>query len=209
MGTMIKFLDRYLVRGVCGVVSVLGLVAAVSGFRTGQKVRDCLGVAVCAIVAGIYAFLPRRERVDGAPYVSPYVVRFDENGVEVFFKGKPHESVLWKSLVFVGITIVDEFLPQPYWMLAGTKGKGGCVYPSDAAGAQKMLRELQTRLVDFDDVAVVRAMGMMSGGVVVWEKPEWKSQYRSEFRVLTFTCWNCGCTVRPDIQLDRAVLLCD
>lgn len=173
---MIKFIDRYLVRGVCGVGSVLGLVAALSGFRAGQKVRDCLGVALCAMVAGLYAFLPRKERVKGAPCVSPYVVRFDENGVEVFFKGKPHESVLWENLVFVGITIVDEFLPQPYWMLAGLKGKGGCVYPNDAAGAKEMLRELQIRLVDFDNGAVVRAMGMMSGGVVVWEKPEWSHQ---------------------------------
>lgn len=172
---MLSYLDRYLIRGACGVVALLSLVAAVAGIRAGQKSSDVLGLGVCAVVAGSYAFLPRKERARRDPYVSPYVVRFDEKKVEVFFKNKPHESLLWDNLIFVGITIVDEFLPQPYWMLAGSKGKGGCVYPNDASGAKEMLRELQSRLADFDNVAVVRAMGMMSGGVVVWEKPEWKS----------------------------------
>ena len=108
-------------------------------------------------------------------YVSPYVVSFDNQGVVVNIGNKKRESVLWADLMVVAITIEDEYLPFPYWILFGSLGKGGCLYPNDAVGAREMLHELQTRLPGFDNGAVIKAMGMMSGGVHVWKHPDWKS----------------------------------
>lgn len=80
----------------------------------------------------------------------------------------------------VGITIEDCFLPVPFWMLARSRGKGGCVYPNDAVGAKEMLGELQRRVPDFDNRAVIQAIGMMAGGVVVWERPDWKAAHTTD-----------------------------
>ena len=108
-------------------------------------------------------------------YVSPYVVTFDDEGVTVDIGGKKREAVRWVDLVVVAITIEDEYLPFPYWILFGRHGKGGCLYPNDAVGAREMLHALQARLPGFDNGAVIKAMGMMSGGVYVWKHPDWKS----------------------------------
>jgi hypothetical protein len=107
-------------------------------------------------------------------YVSPYVVSFDDEGVAVDIGGKKREAVRWADLVVVAIRIEDEYLPFPYWILFGRPGKGGCLYPNDAVGARAMLHELQARLPGFDNGAVIKAMGMMSGGVHVWKHPDWE-----------------------------------
>jgi hypothetical protein len=79
------------------------------------------------------------------------------------------ESVRWEHLIFVGITIENAgFLDIPYWILGGRSG--GCVYPSDAVGNKQILREMQSRLPGFDNNAVIQAMGMISGGITVWER---------------------------------------
>jgi hypothetical protein len=175
---VLKFLDRYFTRILAGAAFVLGLAGAAVGLFTGVKRGECAGLAFYACIAGLVAFIPRpdpaKRRSSSKPYISPYVVRFDDEGIAVTFRNKPHEAVQWADLVMVAITIRDCFLPVPFWMLAGSGGKG-CIYPSDAVGAGEILRELQRRLPAFDNRAVVMAMGMMTGYVVVWEKPEWKA----------------------------------
>jgi hypothetical protein len=103
------------------------------------------------------------------------VVTFDDESVTVAFADKWRESVRWADLVKVVIVIEQEDFPIPYWLLFGRPGKGGCVYSSEATGARAMLPQLQERLPQFDNRAVALVMVMTSGGVTVWEHPEWKT----------------------------------
>lgn len=181
---MLKFLDRYSIRILSGLGAVMAIVGAVVGTLTGAKRGDCEALAMGAVFTGLIAFLPRKDlrirRRASAPYVSPYVVQFDDRGVSVTLRNKAREAVEWADLAMVGITIKDCFLPEPFWILAGTPGKGGCIYPNDAVGAKEMLHELQRRLPDLDNTKVIQAMGMMAGGVVVWERPNGKAARATE-----------------------------
>jgi hypothetical protein len=176
---MLKFLDRHAIRILSALGAVFALVGLVIGLRTGAKRGECEALAGGAVVTGLIAVLPRKNhsfrRRRSTPYVSPYVVQFDDEGVTVNLRNKRHEAVQWGDLVMVAITIRDCFLPGPFWILAGSPGKGGCVYPNDAVGAKSMLCELQRRLPDFDNRALIQAMGMMAGGVIVWERPDGKA----------------------------------
>ena len=178
---MLKFLDRYSIRIVSALGAVFALVSLVVGLRTGAKRGDCEALAGGAVITGLIAVLPPKNfsftRRPSTPYVSPYVVQFDDKGVTVTLRNKRREAVQWGDLVMVGITIRDCFLPEPFWVLAGSPGKGGCFYPNDALGAKEMLCELQRRLPEFNNGAVIQAMCMMAGGVVVWERPDWKAAH--------------------------------
>jgi hypothetical protein len=112
----------------------------------------------------------RAPRPAGRPYVSPYEVRFDDVSIIVSRQGAADECVTWADLATVGVRIDDEaFLPEPWWLLFAP-GLRGIKYPSSARGASEMLHELQRRLPDFDNAALIRAMGMLSGGMVLWER---------------------------------------
>lgn len=106
-------------------------------------------------------------------YVSPYVVSFDDETIATTFKGNAHESVRWDDLIQVGIRIEQEEIPVPYWILFGREK--GCMYPSDAIGNELILKALQQRLPEFDNQAVVQAMGLNSGGIMVWTRQELKN----------------------------------
>ena len=132
-----------------------------------------LGIGVLATVAvfsldrGKPARAPRPAR---APSVSPYEVRFDDVSIVVSREGTADARVAWADLVTVGVRIDDAFLPEPWWLLF-VPTLAGIQYPSSARGASEMLHELQRRLPGFDNAELIRAMGMMSGGVVLWERP--------------------------------------
>jgi hypothetical protein len=129
----------------------------------------CVLALVCFVVAGFVDTEPKsRNRL---PYVCPYQVEFDDLQIRVMYNGKPHEEVKWSELMVVGVRIDESFLPAPWWILFGS-GKRGCMYPSEASGAGEMLREMQARLANFDNAAVIEAMGLMAGGRVVWSKPD-------------------------------------
>jgi hypothetical protein len=180
---------NFLLRHIFAVQLVLGAVLGAAGAAAGLS--RAVTVSVLALAAGLAAIWMQRSplpppskqkllrasqhlRKPRAAYVSPYVVRFSDEGVVVTIGDKKSESVLWADLVMVAITIEDCFLPEPFWILFGRPGKGGCLYPNQAVGAGAMLGELQTRLPGFDNLAVAKAMGMMAGGVQVWKHPEWK-----------------------------------
>jgi hypothetical protein len=186
MMMVFQFLDRYLLRAMAGLACVLGLAGAIAGYFTGIRRNEYTMLAIVACIAGLVAFIPRsdsfhlipRRKLSREPYVSPYTVRFGDEAITVTLKNKKREtseSVRWADLAVVGITIVDSFLPEPYWTLAGMPGKGGCIYANSANGAKELLRALQERLPGFDNVALIQAMGMMSGGVRIWEREDWKA----------------------------------
>jgi hypothetical protein len=186
-----NFLLRHSIAIQIGLAALMAAGGAAAGFPRSATV---FAIAVVAGLIGIWELRspqpppsPRAIRraskllarnMNSRPsgsYVSPYVVTFDDEGVVVDVGRKKRESVLWAELMVVAITIEDGFLPLPYWILFGCPGRGGCMYPINAVGAREMLHELQTRLPDFDNRAVIKAMGMMSGGVHVWKHPDGKN----------------------------------
>jgi hypothetical protein len=164
----------FLLAGIIGGGVVAGVVGA--HFGVPKVVGEWIAGGVAGIVAIIVLAREDRTRLrDGTPrttvpYVSPYAVRFDDTEVVVTREGKADERVAWADLVIVGVRIDDAFLPQPWWLLFASGGKG-VWYPSEATGGREMLGELQRRLPGFDNAGVIRAMGMMKGGVVLWERP--------------------------------------
>ena len=107
--------------------------------------------------------VPRAKAAD-----SRYAVTCDDEGVAVTLDDKPVESVRWADVTAVLIRIDEQFLPQPWWIVRGSSG--GCMYPNDARGAERALEILPARLQGFDYAAVIKAMGLNSGGVVVWTR---------------------------------------
>ena len=98
---------------------------------------------------------------------SAYAVSCDDDGVTVARDGKTVESVRWPDVTAVLIKIDDSFLPQPWWIVRSANG--GCMYPNDARGAETAIDGLGSRLPGFDYAAVIKAMGLTSGGVIVWQ----------------------------------------
>jgi hypothetical protein len=152
-----------------GMAGFVGSLLGAPG-RTGQLVGGVVGgIAYLYLDRRGQPARPSRPITPRAPYVSPFAVHFDDVEVVVTRAGAPFERVRWDDLVTVGVHIDDSFLPQPWWLLFGGQSKNAH-YPSDAQGANEMLHELQRRLPGFDNAGVIRAMGMMSGGVVLWER---------------------------------------
>jgi hypothetical protein len=85
-------------------------------------------------------------------------------------KDKVTETIAWADLNEVALVNEDAWpVGSQYWLLIGKRG-GGAVVPSDAAGTGEMLRAMQDRLPDFDDLAVITAMGSTSGSYLVWRR---------------------------------------
>jgi hypothetical protein len=157
---------------------VVGAAAAMGadlwlGLGRGAALAAIVAVAVVyMIIEWRYDVAPdrRRSRESRTPYRSPFEVSFDDEEIIVTLDGARRESVRWKDLITVGIRIDQEgFLPATYWVLGGAPG--GCYFPTDAEGNQALLEALQTRLPNFDNRALIEAMGLMEGGRVLWQRP--------------------------------------
>jgi hypothetical protein len=163
----------FLLAGIIGGGVVAGVVGA--HFGVANVVGEWIGGGIAGIVAIIvlaredWTRLQTRAARTTGPYVSPFAVRFDDTEVVVTRKGDADERIAWADLATVGVRIDDAFLPQPWWLLFASGGKG-VQYPGEAVGAAEMLHELQRRLPGFDNAGVIRAMGMMEGGVVLWQR---------------------------------------
>jgi hypothetical protein len=150
-----------------------GLVADLYfGFGKGTVLAIVIAAAVVyMIVEWRYDEPPERARRSrrNRPYQSPFAVSFDEAEIIVTLDGVRRESVRWDDLITVGVRIDNEgFLPSVYWVLGG--GSGGCYFPSEAQGTEALLAALQTRLPEFDNRALIEAMGLMEGGRVLWQR---------------------------------------
>lgn len=87
-------------------------------------------------------------------------------------ENRPTERVLWRDLTEVAIVNEDAFpIGFQYWLLVGTGGAGAVVH-GEADGAAAMLQAMQTRLPDFDNGAVIAAMGSIDGAFRIWRRPE-------------------------------------
>jgi predicted metal-dependent HD superfamily phosphohydrolase len=110
---------------------------------------------------------PLVSAISGKAADSSFAVSCDDAGVTVTRDGKAAETVLWAEVTTVLIEIDDSFLPQPWWIVRGANR--GCLYPNDARGAAAAIDELARRLPGFDYAAVIEAMGLTRGGVIVWQ----------------------------------------
>ena len=100
----------------------------------------------------------------------PKVVTFDDQEVVRTLTDGGVERVRWDELEEVSILTTDEgpFVDDVYWLLISRTG--GCAVPSSAKGSAELLPRLQ-RLPDFDNEAVIKAMGSTSNGrFLVWRK---------------------------------------
>jgi predicted metal-dependent HD superfamily phosphohydrolase len=138
-----------------------------------------------AIMARALHYLGLRRRLH-PPVVSPgrgtvesrYAVMCDDDGIAVTRDGELVERMRWADVTSVLIRIDDDFLPQPWWLVRGASG--GCMYPNDARGAETAIDRLASRLPRFDYAAVINAMGLTSGGVVVWQSAPAAAQRRDD-----------------------------
>jgi hypothetical protein len=163
-----RFVAAIVVGGAAAIAADVWL-----GLGRGAALAAIVVVAIVyMIVEWRYDEMPerRRSRKSRTPYRSPFAVSFDDEEIIVTLDGARRESVKWQDLITVGIRIdQDGFLPATYWVLGGTNG--GCYFPTEAEGNQALLEALQTRLPDFDNRALIEAMGLMEGGRVVWQRP--------------------------------------
>jgi predicted metal-dependent HD superfamily phosphohydrolase len=170
-GSKVRFLERHENTVLLLLVAVLGIVSGILGIPLWAflVVTAALSIAYWIVVAPrIHRAAAPIPRAGSTPVESKYAVVCTDEGIAVAFEGKQRESCRWDEILTVGIRIDDSFLPQPWWIVGGSDG--GCMYPSDAKGWETAMHELSQRLPGFDLQAVIEAAGMMSGGVVVWEK---------------------------------------
>ena len=135
--------------------------------------QDVARVLLAALVVGwgVSLFWRDRQRrtAPAAPAPPRYEVRCDNDAISVHVDGVPRGLVRWSDMLLVGIRIDDDvLLPEPWWWLTGTFGD--CFYPNEAVGWQDAHRQMARRLSGFDHRAVIEAMSMTSGGVVVWKR---------------------------------------
>ena len=161
-----------LVLHITGFGLLLCLIPLGMTFGLPAVVTDCIAALACFTAAGFIQSEtpPGLSARPAPPHASLYQVEFDDLEVRVFYKGELHGRVEWSALRTVGIRIDESFLPVPWWYLFGS-AQSGCIYPGEASGAREVLREMQVRLPDFDNGAVIEAVGLMAGGRVVWSAP--------------------------------------
>lgn len=73
------------------------------------------------------------------------------------------ETMRWDELEEVGIVTTADgpFAEDVYWVLLGPDRRTGCAIPACASGMDQLIARLQ-QLPDFDNDAVIRAMGSTS-----------------------------------------------
>lgn len=102
----------------------------------------------------------------------PLTVELDEDAVKTLRGGTEQESIAWQDIQRIVITIGDNFLPMPYWMLA--TAKGGIRIPNDAPGLENLMEEFKQKLPGYDNdttySAVIAAMGAMEGTFEIWRR---------------------------------------
>jgi hypothetical protein len=83
--------------------------------------------------------------------------------------GEAH-ALCWDGLREVHVVAVDRFpIGSTSFLLHGDRGL--LDVPTDAEGSQALLRQMQRRLPDFANEALIEAMGMLHGVRRVWPRP--------------------------------------
>lgn len=88
-------------------------------------------------------------------------VEFDAERIRFHAADGAGRALRWDDLGGVTIVTTDTgpFEVDLHWVLAHRDGKQAIAVPMGSVGEQDLLRELQRRLPDFDNEAVILAMG--------------------------------------------------
>ena len=97
------------------------------------------------------------------------VVVFDSSQIRFRNASSREQTLGWDDLGSVTIVTTDTgpFEVDLYWVLTSRDGGQSLCVPMGAMGEQDLLRELQRRLPDFDNEAVIRAMGSTASATFV------------------------------------------
>ena len=148
---------------------IVSLILAAPVLVGGAEIRSPWKGALFLASAAFFAFSiwrawhPRPEEAD-------VVVSFTDTIITAKYPNGESRSVGWGDLSAVGITTTDEgpMAEDVFWALhAG--GEVRVVFPSAAGGVQDLLTAMQHRLPDFDNEALINAMGSTENNhFVVW-----------------------------------------
>jgi hypothetical protein len=113
----------------------------------------------------------RQAQRDALMFERQVVVTFDDSSVTSTFPKGPPQTIDWDAVNSV-VIMTDDSGPwgdDLWWFL---EGANGCVsYPGGATGDLEMLAELQRRLPNFQDSAVIAANGSTSvARFVCWQR---------------------------------------
>jgi hypothetical protein len=135
------------------------------------KPKNLVAGAVLLCGAALYVFHALRSSRGGDAGASKVQVFFDDSTITAQYGNGERRSIAWNALTKVGITTTDEgpMVDDVFWGLHSQE-RVEIVYPSEAIGAQELLRAMQARLKDFNNEALIRAMGSTANDrFVVWQ----------------------------------------
>jgi hypothetical protein len=103
------------------------------------------------------------------------VVTHNEISISCSFPDGQTQIMLWEKLRAVLIETTDEgpWTEDVYFILFSDEEKYYCSIPQCATGSQELLEKLM-QLTDFDENAVIKAMGCTSNkSFLCWDKKGW------------------------------------
>ena len=113
----------------------------------------------------------RKERADALMFERAVVVTIDDTGVSAAYSEGDVQRIAWHEVEQITIETNDSgpWGADVWWILAGTAGR--CTYPGGATGEQEALAEFPKRFAQFNDQAVIQAMGSTSNAqFVCWKR---------------------------------------
>jgi hypothetical protein len=106
---------------------------------------------------------------------SKIVVTFNNEEIKCERPDGSVESVKWNDLKAVIIETTDEgpFASDAFWILLGNDEKSGCVYPGGVTGELELLEEMQKRLPNLNNEAVLlAATSVVNNKFLIWKADE-------------------------------------
>ncbi|MFL9923533.1 anaphase-promoting protein [Herbaspirillum lusitanum] len=105
-------------------------------------------------------------------------VEFDEQNIRTLLNKTEREHIRWDEIDNITITISDEFLPMPQWLLIGRKREDqspkGMLVPNDAEGLDGLMDAFKLHLPGYGNdqtyATVIAAMAAMEGSFPVWSR---------------------------------------
>jgi len=151
-------------------LAVVCLAVALPQFAAAEPKNLVVGVVfLCG--AALYMFHALRASTGDDAGAARVKIIFDDSTITAQYGNGERRSIAWSALTKVGITTTDEgpMVDDVFWGLHSGE-RVEVVYPCEAHGAHELLGAMQARLKDFDNEALIRAMGSTSNHrFVVWQ----------------------------------------
>lgn len=157
---------------VCLILSVGGLLPVLAGHGDAKAALAAafFGICTCYYVYDLLGRTPKA--IASMTRTSDVQVSFTDSTIVATYEGGERRTATWSELSKVGVTTTDEgpFAQDVFWGLH-TGERVAVAYPQDAVGARELFNAMQARLPNFDNQAVIEAMGSTTNAhFVVWER---------------------------------------